>query len=280
MLILFQKFVAYSPLAAIAALLFGCSESARSGYRIEDGQIVLYTGFPANRSVVKDADVATFKAINKVYGKDKKQVFYRGQPIAQADPATFVYLAGDYSKDETNGYFQEQRISTDGAHFDIVPNPAETPSNVTAEGFAYARDSRYVYRSTKIISGTDPATFKVVLMFNGYYLTTDRRYVYFQDRPIEGANGQSFQKITDLTFTDGRRVWGLALGKDTYWNRMSNVDITSLKSAGNYYASDKNHVYLGNDQLTEADPATFVETGYLAGKDKNATYQSRNRLAN
>ncbi|MBD2703846.1 DKNYY domain-containing protein [Spirosoma sp. BT702] len=280
MKILFRKLVAYSPLAAIAALLFGCSESARSGYRIEDGEVVLYTGFPANRSVVKEANVATFKAINKVYSKDEKQVFYRGQPIAKADPATFEYLAGDYSKDRANGYFQEKRISTDGHHFDIVPNPAETSSNVTAEGIAYARDSRYVYRSTEIVKGADPATFKVVPMFNGNYLTHDRRYIYFHDRPIEGANGQSFRKIAELTFTDGRSVWGLELGKDTYWNRMTDVDITSLKSAGSYYALDKNHVYLGNDQLPDADPDTFEETGYLTGKDKNATYQSRNRSAN
>ncbi|GAB3987305.1 hypothetical protein GCM10028807_07020 [Spirosoma daeguense] len=229
--------------------------------------------------MVKDADVDTFSAINKQYGKDSKHVFYRGTIIPKADPATFVHLAGDYTKDQANGYFQDQHISDDGAHFAIVPNPAETSTNVTAEGIAYARDNRYVYRSTEIVDGADPATFAVVPMFNGYYVTYDRRYVYSRDQPIDGANGSSFRKITELVFTDGRNVWGLAVGKDTYWNRMTAVDIMSLKSAGTYYAQDKKHIYLGNDQLAEADPATFIETGYLTGKDKNATYQSGQRSA-
>lgn len=266
--------VASAGLTLVGLLVAGCGESSRKGYRIEKGEVVVYTGWPAQRTVIGEADAESFTEINDEYGKDKSHVFYLWRVIPNADPATFAYLAGGYSKDKNSGYSQDQVISNDGLHFDIVPNPNETASNRTAEGIAYARDSRQVYRSRIAVEGADPATFVFVPMFNGNYLTYDRRGVYSYDKPIEGADGSTFRKVSDFHFCDKQGAWGLSLGRETHWVPMATVDVATFTGIGKNYAKDKQHVYYGIDTIKGADPATFEETGYLTGKDKNGLYSS------
>ncbi|MVM39278.1 hypothetical protein GO730_19800 [Spirosoma sp. HMF3257] len=182
----------------IGLLVLGCGPSSRRGYRIEKGEVVIYTGWPASRSIIGEADADSFTAINDEYGKDKTHVFYIGKIIPNADPATFEYLSGAYSRDKNNGYSRDKLISTDGPHVKVVPNINDTPTNVTAEGAPYVRDRYRVYKDTFIIEGADPASFVFVPMFNGNYLTHDNRRVYFQDRPIEGADGVHSEKCRTL----------------------------------------------------------------------------------
>ncbi|GAB3951291.1 hypothetical protein GCM10028805_31120 [Spirosoma harenae] len=271
---LLKKLFTSVGLLAISLFLKGCGESSRKGYRIENGEVVIYRGWPANRSVVKPADAETFTAINTEYGKDKNHVYYIGQIIPNADPATFTYLDGAYAKDKNNGYSQENLISTDGPHFDIVPDPEETPTHITSYGIVYAHDSHKVYKGTFIVEEADPATFAFVSMFNGSYLSRDHRHVYFHDRPLEGVDGASFQKVSQFHFKDKQRAWGLVLGRDTYWSPIAEVDLATFASIGEYYAKDSQRVYFSNEVVKDADPATFEETDYLQAKDKNRTYSS------
>ena len=272
-----KKMTALFCLAGLIAgslLLLSCGPSARKGYRIENDEVVLYTGWPATCTAVDGADVESFVMINDTYGKDKRHAFYLGKAISSADPATFTYLAGSYSKDKTSGYSRDQLISNDGAHFAIVPNPNETPTNVSAEGIAYAHDSQRVYKDVMTIDGADPATFAVVPMFNGYYLTRDNQRVYFQDGPMDGVDGATFRKVSDFNFSDKHGAWGLVLGKDSYWSPIANVDLTTFSGIGQYYAKDKHRVYFSNYAVSGADPTTFKETAYLEAQDKNGNYSS------
>lgn len=210
-------FVPVSLLAG-SLLLTGCGPGARKGYRIEHNEVVFYAGFPATRSVVAQADDESFTAINDNFGKDKHHAFYLGKVIPTADPATFTYLGGSYARDKRNGYSRDLPISTDGPHFNVVPNPEETVANVTAQGIAYARDRRRVYKDVIVIDGADPATFVFVPMFNGNYLTRDYRRVYFQDKPIAGVDGATFRQVSPLRFSDKRGTWELVLGRTTCWS--------------------------------------------------------------
>jgi hypothetical protein len=267
-------------LIGLAFLFDSCGEGARSGYRIEDGVVVLYIGFPAQKSVVDTADANSFTAIDKLYGKDNQHVFYRGQIISNADPASFTYLAGPYAKDNRNGYFQEKIISTDAAHFAIVPNPDETATNVTAEGIAYAHDSHHVYKGTLVLPEADATTFAFVPMFNGNFLTRDVRHVYANDKALTHVDGQSFQRISALNFKDSHMAWGLSPGRETRWLPIPDADLSTFAGIGKYYARDRNRVYFGNEVIPNANPATFEETGYLTAKDKKQSYQSGNIAAN
>ncbi|WP_185731288.1 DKNYY domain-containing protein [Larkinella rosea] len=242
-------------------LLTGCGKSARNGYRVEDGKVVLYSGFPASVRLLEGADAESFVAITDHFGKDKNHAYFYERIIPDADPATFTFLASSYSRDKNRGYSCEKLISNDGAHFNIVPNPNETATSVSAEGIPYARDRRQVYKDTNVIEGADPATFTMVPMFNGIYLTYDHRRVYFHDQPLEGADGATFQKVSEFHFTTQQGAWGLALGRETHWERMPDVDLATFTGLGKNHARDKNHVYSGNSVLKKADPNTFQETG-------------------
>ncbi len=262
-------------LAIFGLLLKSCvPDGLKSGYRIEDNQLVFYHGFPASRQVSGQADPKSFKSINTEYGKDKTQVFYYGRIIPQADPASFQYLGSAYSKDKNHGFSREEIISQDGAHFDIVPNPNERPGNVSAEGIVYARDRQKVYRDLLAIPGADPASFEFVPMFNGNYLARDRHYVYWQSRPLEGVDGQSFKALTEFHFKDKNKVWCLSLGRETGWVPMTGVDLSTFVGLKRFYAKDKNQVYYEDRLVEGADVATFEETENHQAKDKNGPYQS------
>lgn len=264
-------------IALVSLLLKSCSlpEGMSSGYRIQDGKVMLYTGFPAQKREVGQADANSFEAINAEYGKDKNHVFLLGDIIKNADPTTFVHMANTFAKDRNHGFINGKMVSSDPAHFSIVPNPNETPNNVSAEGIVYARDSRNVFTyNGDVLTGADPATFRFVPMFNGYSLAVDKHYVYFQHRPLQNIDGQTFTKLSDIYFKDKTAVWMLSLGKDVQWITIPEADVATFKSLKKWYAKDKNHVYYERNIVEGADPATFKEMENGEGQDKNNTYQS------
>ncbi len=264
-------------IALFSLLIKSCSlpEGMSSGYRIQDGKVILYTGFPSQKREVGQADAHSFEAINSQYGKDKNHVFLLGNIIENADPTTFVYLANTFAKDRNHGYINGKIVSSDPAHFAIVPNANETPQNVSAEGIVYARDSQNVFTySGDTLPQTDPATFRFVPMFNGYYLAYDKNSVYFQHNPIKNADGRTFIKLSDLYFKDKKAVWILSLGKDVQWVTIPEADVATFEVFKKWYAKDKNYVYYEHNTVEGADPDTFQEMENGEGRDKNSTYQS------
>jgi hypothetical protein len=260
----------------LSFFLKGCSlpDGMKSGYKIEKGEVVIYTGFPAQRMVIEVADADTFEALNKDCGKDGKHVFLLGKVIPNADPATFRLLGGSYSKDKNHGYTRDVIVSDDAANFTIVPNRNETASNVTAEGIVYARDSHFVYEGVLKIERADPTTFEFIPMFNGYYVCRDKKTVYWQHKPLEGTDGQSFVKITELYFKDKNHAWALILGREVTWSIVPNADAATFIGLKKAYSKDKKNVYYETRIVEGADPETFEETENNGGKDKNGNYQS------
>lgn len=248
------------PFSLLGFLFGSCSlEGLKNGYYIESDTVMFYSGFPATQYIVKGADVSSFKAIDKRYGKDKTQVFYRNDIIANADPSSFKVLEGFYSKDKNyafaeGGYSPNSVviISHEPDFFETVPNSDETPMNHTAEGIIYARDRQHVYRGPSIVALADPATFEYVPMRSGsgFNIARDKKYVYWRDRPIEDADGSTFQKLSNDYFKDSKAIWS-----------------TKVDNRGNFSWV----------KLLGADMATFVivdkERGLLA-KDKNYHYSN------
>lgn len=260
----------------LSFFLKGCSlpDGMKSGYKIEEGGVVIYTGFPARRTIVGQADAKTFEALSNEYGKDGKYVFLREKVIPNADPATFKLLGGSYAKDKNHGYTRDEIVSDDAVNFAIVPNRNETASNVAAEGIVYARDSRFVYEGTLTIEGADPATFEFIPMFNGYYICRDKKAIYWQHKPLKGADGQSFLKVTDLYFKDKNHAWALMLGREVTWSIIPEADAATFVGLKKAYSKDRKHVYYENRIVEGADPNTFEETENNGGKDKNRHFQS------
>lgn len=259
--------------ACLILLLQSCikSDEGKSGYKIEDGQVVFYRGYPVKREVVKEADPHTFKSINGDYGKDKKQVFYYGKILPKADPASFVCLDRPFSRDKNYGFSSDKILSEDGSHFRIIPNPPSTAKNV--ERLVYARDRHHVYTKGGVVTGADPKTFVLVPMFSGNYLGHDHKQVYWYNKPLAGADGSSFKRITEFHFKDKNAVWVFFMANSAYWRPIHGADVPSFEGLGRFYARDKNQVYYGDGMIIDgADPATFEELEHWDARDKNGTY--------
>ncbi|MES2773318.1 MAG: DKNYY domain-containing protein [Bacteroidota bacterium] len=265
------------PVVMLAALLLnGCSFSGgwRTGYNIEKGKILYYSGFPATGHVLEGADPKSFEIIDNNYAKDKMHVYCRSEIINGANPATFEWLGGAFSKDKSNGYYDTETISNDGPNFKIVPNPENQPGIVSANGVMYARDRQKVYSGDRVLDSADAATFAFLPMFNGNYLTYDRTNVYIHDRPLQGADGASFKRETEFHFKDKNAIWVLSLGRETKWIKMTDADLATFTGLKRFYAKDKSHVYYEDGIVEGADIASFEETENHQAKDKNGSYQS------
>jgi hypothetical protein len=194
------------------------------------------------------------------YAKDKNNAYYRSSIIAGADPtsfmpvldgikphdATYGYDAG-YAKDLTHVYYGGKLIQADAKEFEVI------------EG--YGKDATTVYRrGLPLALPLDPDTFKVV----GQGLL-DSSHVYFYDEFLGDEGGFRASTTTDpSTFS--------------YVGVCGSVE----KSSSSFY-KDKNHVFVGDQPIIGADPATFVYFGVhdnqdglpysvAYAKDKNKVY--------
>lgn len=252
------------PFSLISFLFSSCScEGLKSGYYVESDTLMYYSGFPAHAYIVKDADVSSFKSIDKYYGRDNNHVFYREYKVKNADPASFRLLEGFYSKDKNYGFAVGSNapdavmiISNDSDHFEIIPNPEESPMNHTAEGIMYARDSRHVYHGIYIFELADPATFEYIPMRSGsgYNLARDKKHVYWRQKPLEEVDSKTFEKLSDDYFKDANAIWATKIDNrgSSSWTILTDADMSSFKVIDKErgIARDKNHFYKNGEFYT------------------------------
>ncbi|MBP9479516.1 MAG: DKNYY domain-containing protein [Sebaldella sp.] len=106
--------------------------------------------------LLKEADFNTFKVIERDsdYGKDKRNVYYRGIKIKGVNPSYFTYISRGtieslYFKDNKNVYYEGERIKeVDFKSFKII-------------GSSYAVDKNNVYYVGRKINEADRKTFKI-----------------------------------------------------------------------------------------------------------------------
>lgn len=60
--------------------------------------------------LIKEADIKTFKILNKNYSKDIKNVYFEEKKIKGADVETFKELNDEFSKDKNTGYYQNEKV--------------------------------------------------------------------------------------------------------------------------------------------------------------------------
>ncbi|WP_460474971.1 DKNYY domain-containing protein [Emticicia fontis] len=252
------------PFSLLGFLFSNCSMNGlKNGYYIESDTVMFYSGFPATPYQVQGADASSFKAINKTYGKDKNQVFYRYRPIQKADPASFKVLEGFFSKDKNyvfsdGGSYPDYIviISHDPDFFETVPNYDETSVNHTAEGILYGRDRQHVYKGPFVIELADPATFEYIPMRSGsgFNLARDKRYVYWREKPLDGADGSTFQKLSNDYFKDAKAIWSTKVDNrgNLSWVKLPDADMATFtivnKESG--IARDKNFHYSNGEPYT------------------------------
>lgn len=134
-------------------------------------------------------DSQTFEVINKLYTRDKNNIYYSDRKIIGADLSTFQIGSDGFSKDKNNIYFGGKRIL--GIDKDTV-KIIELP---------YIEDKNNVYYGNKKIEGADKNTFELTYDFksvvNGYY-SKDKNNVYYENKKLKGIDVKTFKKINRL----------------------------------------------------------------------------------
>lgn len=134
-------------------------------------------------------DSQTFEVINKLYTRDKNNIYYSGRKIIGADLSTFQIGSDGFSKDKNNIYLEGKRIL--GIDKDTV-KIIELP---------YIEDKNNVYYRNKKIEGADKNTFELIYDFgsvvNNYY-SKDKNNVYYENKKLKGIDVKTFKKINRL----------------------------------------------------------------------------------
>ena len=134
-------------------------------------------------------DSQTFEVINKLYTRDKNNIYYSGRKIIGADLSTFQIGSDGFSKDKNNIYLEGKRIL--GIDKDTV-KIIELP---------YIEDKNNVYYRNKKIEGADKNTFELTYDFksvvNNYY-SKDKKNVYYENKKLKGIDVKTFKKVSRL----------------------------------------------------------------------------------
>jgi hypothetical protein len=243
-----------------------------------------------------DADPATFMVISHGYGKDKNNVYYFAQKIANADVQSFTPLrdaaypsaegsaSSWYAKDIHSAYYRST----------VIQN-ADVQSLVFLGG-EYAKDSHTVYYEGNRIANADAGTFALV----GQY-AKDKNHVFYSGKMLDlEIDPASFAVVGGVAIKDSTRVYfqnyygntyDLATGVDASTFQYVGICASVEKSSGSYF-KDKNHVFIQNfsggnpinpvDQidtpsfkyLGDYNVATGMPYSVSYAKDKNAVYHS------
>jgi hypothetical protein len=235
---------------------------------IKDKNHVYCRSGEASLSIVKEADPATFRGINKghYYYTDDKNIFGDCTKIDGVDAQTFEVLSGfppdhirvSYVKDKHAVYMiknaQAEILPADPKTFMIIK---ETGHNV------YTRDKNKVFFDSALeykhvpLADADPDTFQMIDQ-NMFY-SKDKNFVYYNGEKIDGAEAATFQVLNYYLSKDKKNVYNRT-------QKIEGLDAASTKilqssSLYNIYILDNTSVYyveLGQLRKIEGvNPKTF-----------------------
>jgi len=76
-----------------------------AGYHVRGDKVYYLSAFPGKASEIAGADVASFKAFDTTYAKDKSNAYFDGHPIPGADATSFDVLdRSGFARDRNHVY--------------------------------------------------------------------------------------------------------------------------------------------------------------------------------
>lgn len=158
---------------------------------------------------IPGADSHTFELLKDGYSKDAKQVYYKGQVVADADAGTFAIETRfyyQYEWDKNNIYKNGRVVSTDAKNFKVLSG-------------RYSKDSFKAYYNFYEIKGADARTFELV----GSRYAKDKNHVYLLEKVLEGYEPAKFVKDKCGRLPDspnyGDRCPSSSSGRSSRWSR-------------------------------------------------------------
>jgi hypothetical protein len=219
----------------ILSIATGCT-----GYVVENDGVYYKDWNEARGSgkrLLKDLDPQTFEVLeNDDYGKDKRFVYYQGNPINGADPITFKFVGDLYAIDKYRAYYAGDSIQSSSSNgFKIIDS-------------YYSSDYKDIYYTTKPLHVCTPRDFKIFPNTNNeseyQRWATDGCYYYFMNFKIPS---EDYKNVFLFKESAG-------FAKDKKWVYMMDRKINFDEE--------------GNKILDTVDIATFTVTNYINCKDK------------
>jgi len=241
---------------------------------------------------VNDADFKTFVELNKIYGKDSKNVFYEDRKLDNADVKTFQAISDELGKDKKYIYRYDEKMEVNPKDFQLYKNKDKIRyfrnngklyeagtflENTTVEDLdtfeilddEYSKDKHNIYYGGVTLSDVDMDTFQIIMP---NYYAKDKNSVYSGHKKIKGANPKTIKVLNIAYVKDDKTVFS----NFSFSNTLKNADVKSFEALGQYYGKDKNNVYLMGEKIKKADVKTFQviseEFFNHYSKDKNNVY--------
>ena len=241
---------------------------------------------------VNDADFKTFVELNKIYGKDSKNVFYEDRKLDNADVKTFQAISDELGKDKKYIYRYDEKMEVNPKDFQLYKNKDKIIyfrnngklyeagtflENTAVEDLdtfeilddEYSKDKHNIYYGGLPLSDVDMDTFQIIMP---NYYAKDKNSVYSRHKKIKGANPKTIKVLNIAYIKDDKTVFS----DFSFSNTLKNADVNSFEALGQYYGKDKNNVYLMGEKIKKADVKTFQviseEFFNHYSKDKNNVY--------
>ena len=241
---------------------------------------------------VNDADFKTFVELNRIYGKDNKNVFYGDEKLENADFKTFQAVGENIGRDKDNFYWYSQKVKinlkdfkfyknkdkvvyfrNNGKIYDLKGldelNGIEDVDTFEVLDDEYSKDKHNIYYDGVALSDVDMDTFQIIMP---NYYAKDKNSVYAGHKKIKGANPKTIKVLNIVYIKDDKTVFS----DFSFSNTLKNADVKSFETLGQYYGKDKNNVYLMGEKIKKADVKTFQviseESFKHYSKDKNNVY--------
>ena len=247
----------------------------------------------ADEKKVNDADFKTFIVLNKIYGKDNKNVFYGDGKLENADFKTFKAVGENIGRDKDNFYWYNQKVKINPKDFKFYKNKDkivyfrnngkiydlkgldELNGIKDVDTFEvlddeYSRDKHNIYYDGVTLSDVDMDTFQIIMQDT---YAKDKNKVYYGSRPIREVNPKTVKILSEIYLKDDKSVF-------TKYGKIENADLDSFEVLGemHIYAKDNKNVYLFGEIIKKADPRTFEIISEIAfatySKDKEKVYIS------
>lgn len=282
-----------SRLSKIVIFVFLVANLGMAEYIKKDNAVYYkYEIWQADEKKVNDADFKTFVELNKIYGKDNKNVFYGDEKLENADFKTFQAVGENIGRDKDNLYWYNQKVKINPKDFKFYKNKdkivyfrnngkiydleglnelngIEDVDTFEVLDDEYSKDKHNIYYDGVTLSDVDMDTFQIIMP---NYYAKDKNSVYSRHKKIKGANPKTIKVLNIAYIKDDKTVFS----DFSFSNTLKNADVKSFEALGEYYGKDKNNVYLMGEKIKKADVKTFQiiseESFNHYSKDKNNVY--------
>lgn len=262
----------------------GCDDGA--GYRRSGGR------WHYGEQPLAGADAASFRALDRLFARDRQHGYYRGEAIEGSLGASFEVLSEHEARDDARVYWAdtERRAQEYWSikHVVVHPMAGADPVSYRTLGYGYGRDAASGWYQGRAFAVRDPASFEAL----DSRFARDAQAGYYERQAIPGSDGASFAMLdSDGTHArDRHRVYSTHIEINDPGGRRPHPVVRALRGAdpatvrvpGGGYAIDGARVWWRGRLLAGADAASFEVlhgAGNADARDAGGPWHEGRRLS-